>query len=285
MRMGQMEIPDAAELIKTALDCGIDHFDHADIYHGGRAEEIFRDAVRKLGLSRNQLIIQSKCGIRKGFFDFSRQHIVSSVEGSLVRLGIEQMDLLLLHRPDTLMEPDEVAGAFTSLRDAGKVREFGVSNQNPGQMTLLGNALPFPLVANQLQLSLAHTPVIDHGFNVNMANPPAIDRDGDVLNYCRLHSITIQAWSPLQFGFFGGVFLGHPDFKDLNAVLARVAAAHNSTPAAVAIAWILRHPARMQAILGSTNPGRIRDMAAAANIDLSREEWYELYRSAGNALP
>jgi predicted oxidoreductase len=285
MRINKLEKSEAARLIHTALDAGINFFDHADIYGGGRSEELFAEAIGMNPAIREKMFLQSKCGIRKGLFDFSREHILRSVDGILQRLRTEYLDVLLLHRPDTLMEPEEVAEAFTELKESGKVRHFGVSNQNPMQMELLAKYLQQPIIANQLQLSVTNTGMIDAGLNVNMENPPSINRDGSVLEYCRLKEITIQAWSPLQYGFFEGVFIHNDKFPELNRVLDRMAAEKSVTSSAMAIAWILRHPARMQVIVGTTNSQRLADLAKAAEVELSREEWYEIYRSAGNKLP
>jgi len=277
---GQDELVDA--VIKAAWEAGIDFFDHADIYG---TEECFAASVARLGLPRAEMILQSKCGIRKGYFDFSREHIVTSSEGILKRLRTDYLDILLLHRPDTLMEPDEVASAFDELHRSGKVRHFGVSNQNPGQMELLQASLNRKLVANQLQFSMTNTGMLDHGLNVNMQIDRSVDRDNDVLNYCRLKKVTIQAWSPFQYGFFAGSFLGNPKFSELNQAIDRMAQQYAVANTTIAIAWILRHPAQMQAIIGTTNPQRVRQSAQAADIMLTRPEWYELYRAAGNALP
>jgi len=285
MRMGGLADEDAARVVEAALAGGIDLFDHADVYGGGKSEKVFARAIRSLGVSRDQLVLQSKCGIQKGFFDFSHDHIIDSVNGILNRLDTEYLDILLLHRPDSLVEPEEVASAFSELHRRGSVRHFGVSNMHPGQIELLKTAVQQPLIINQLQLSLAHTPMIDQGFNVNMAVDGAIDRDGGILEYSRLHKITIQPWSPLQHGFFKGVFIDHPDFENLNAVLRQIADEQNVTSSAVAIAWLLRHPAGFQPILGSMNPTRIRDMARSVEVSLTRPQWYELYRAAGNKLP
>src|ERR1051325_966883 len=215
MRMSRVSVSEASTLLNTCLDEGIDFFDHADIHGGGKSEEVFAQAVTPA--IRGKIILQSKCGIRKGFFDFSREHVWSSVDGILKRLRTEYLDILLLHRPDTLMEPEEVAEAFDYLKNAGKVRHFGVSNQNPGQIELLSKYLNVPIVANQLQFSLTNTGMIDSGLNVNMEIDAGVNRDGGVLEYCRLKDITIQAWSPFQYGFFEGTFLGNAKFPELNA--------------------------------------------------------------------
>lgn len=286
MRLSGMADDAAARTIGAALDCGITAFDHADIYGNGESERVFARAIRHLGRARSSLFLQSKCGIvRGGYFDFSRDHITGSVDGILQRLETDHLDALLLHRPDALMEPEEVAAAFDALHRAGKVRHFGVSNQHPGQIALLQASVRQRLIVNQVQMSLAHAPGIEHGFNVNMLVDGAVDRDGGLIEYCRLHRITVQPWSPLQHGFFKGVFLDHPAFAPLNEVLRRIAGEQGVTPAAVAIAWLLRHPAGFQPILGSMNPDRIREMARAPEVALSRPQWYELYRAAGRVLP
>ncbi len=276
---------ESTEAVAAAVESGITFFDHADIYNGGGSETRFAQAMEDLKLDRADLVLQSKCGIRRGWFDFSKEHILSSVDGILQRLNTEYLDVLLLHRPDTLMEPEEVAAAFDQLESQGKVRHFGVSNQNPAQMTFLRSTVRQPLVANQVQFGLGHTPLIDHSLNVNMNDNPAVDRDGGLLDYCRLHRITLQPWSPLQKGFFGGVILGDPDYLEVTKVLTRIAAEQNVSASAVAIAWILRHPAGMQPVLGSMTPSRIREMCDADGVRITREEWYELYRAAGNRVP
>ena len=285
MRIAELSDAAAATLIAAALDSGIDLFDHADIYGAGKSEEIFARAMAMLGVARETVVLQSKCGIRDGMFDFSREHIVSSTEGILRRLETDYLDILLLHRPDTLMEPDEVADAFESLESAGKVKYFGVSNMNPGQIDLLRRSLSGKLYANQLQLSLARTGMIDSGFNVNMMRDSSVVRDGGILEYCRLNDITIQPWSPFQHGFFEGVFLGSEKYPELNSELEGLAAGRGVDPSAIAVAWLLRHPAMMQPIVGTTNAERLKRISEAAEISLDRREWYALYRSAGNALP
>ncbi|EDK4069642.1 aldo/keto reductase family oxidoreductase [Listeria monocytogenes] len=285
MRMADLSKEDANKVINTALENGIDFFDHADIYGGGKSEEVFADAIDMNATIREKMILQSKCGIRQGFFDFSKEHIISSVEGSLKRLKTDYLDTLLLHRPDTLFEPEEVAAAFTELEKSGKVRHFGVSNQNPGQIELLKKYVDQELIANQLQFSIMHTGMIDTGFNVNMTIDPSLDRDGGILEYSRLNNMTIQAWSPFQYGFFEGVFLDNDKFPELNKVIDKIATDKGVTNSAIAVAWIQRHPASFQTVVGTMNPGRIADIAKASDVTLSREEWYEIYRAAGNQLP
>ena len=285
MRIADMQVQDVAALVETAVDSGITFFDHADIYGGGKSEEVFGKAIAQTKGLREKIIIQSKCGIRKGMFDFSKEHIVSSVEGILKRLGTDYLDVLLLHRPDALMEPDEVAAAFDALHQQGKVKHFGVSNQNPWQMELLKQSVRQPLLFNQLQMSLMFTGMVDAGLNVNMKNPPSVDHDGGILSYCQLKGITVQAWSPYQYGFFEGVFVGNKKFPEVNKALDEVAEAHKVSPSAIATAWLLRHPVRMQVILGTTKAARVRDISRAADIMLTRAEWYKLYLAAGNVLP
>lgn len=276
----------AQEIIETSVDQGITFFDHADIYGEGLCEEIFGSALQKSTLNRNDLFIQSKCGIVPGkMYDFSKEHIIESVEGSLARLQTDYLDALLLHRPDTLFEPEEVAEAFYLLEKQGKVKYFGVSNQNPGQINLLKSAVSQPLVANQLQFGIKHTEMIDQGLHVNMNDGFAIDRDGGILEYSRLNKMTIQAWSPYQYGFFEGVFIDSLKFPELNKTLKILAEKYNTTPTGLASAWILRHPAQMQVILGTMNKNRMIEVAKASEIVLSREDWYAIYLAAGNQLP
>lgn len=285
MRMSDLEGKQAEEVVGTALDLGINFFDHADIYGGGLSELRFRDAIKHLNVNRDKMIIQSKCGIREGYFDFSKEYILSSVDGILERLGTEYLDFLILHRPDVLVEPEEVAEAFTKLRAEGKVKHFGVSNQNRFQMELLQSYLDEPLAVNQLQLSPAHTPMFDAGLNVNMLNKASIEHDDGIVDYCRLKRVTIQAWSPFQIDLSRGLFVNHPDYKELNETIAKLAKNYNVSSESIVIAWILRHPAQIQAIVGSMNPSRLKAIDKANDIALTREEWYDIYRSAGNILP
>ena len=294
--LGLMRIADKSDeeirtLVRTARDAGIDFLDHADIYGGElhRCEERFAQAMALTPAERDQVTIQTKAGIVPDgpYFDFSYEHIVESVEGSLRALDTDRIDVLLLHRPDALVEPEEVARAFDELHEAGKVLHFGVSNHTPRQIALLRKHVRQPIVANQLQLSITHAPTVAQGVAANMMGEEqstTLD-GGGVLDYCRLHDITVQAWSPFQARFFDGVFLGHPEFPELNAVIDRLAAQYEVTPEAIATAWITRHPARMQVVLGTTTPQRVTDAAAGSELPLTRAEWYELFRAAGWRVP
>ena len=292
---GMMRIQDKTDaevraLFDASLAAGIRFFDHADIYgsplHG--CEQRFADALRLSPAQRREVVLQSKAGIVPDgpYFDFSHAHLVEAVEGSLRALNTDYLDILLLHRPDALVEPEEVARAFDELHAAGKVHAFGVSNHTPAQIELLRRFVRQPLVANQLQLSITHAPIIAQGVAMNMAAlDQSLSRDLGVLVYCRLHDITVQAWSPFQAGFFTGVFLGNPEFGELNAVVNRLAAAYDVAPEAIATAWITRHPAQMQVVLGTTTPERVTAAAQGADVELTRPEWYELYRAAGHVVP
>ena len=284
MRLTALDEQGAQRYVRTALDLGANFFDHADIYGGGACEELFGKAIA--GIPREQLIIQSKCGIVPGKrYDFSKEYILNAVDGILKRLQIDYLDALLLHRPDALMDPVEVAEAFATLKAAGKVNHFGVSNQNPYQMALLQKYLPMPIVANQLQLSVTNCTMITQGMEVNMATPGAVGRDGGVLDYCRLHDITIQPWSPFQYGFFEGVFIGSDKYPELNKKLDEIAEKYGVTATTIAVAWLLRHPANFQPIIGTMNLTRLADCVKACDIQLTRQEWYDIYLSAGNMLP
>lgn len=289
MRINSLSLKETEALIHTAQEAGINFFDHADIYGGGSCEEQFAQAISMDKTIRENMIIQSKCGIRHGatgYYDFSKDHILTSVDKILQRLQTEYLDILLLHRPDPLMEPEEVAEAFDQLHASGKVRHFGVSNHNPMQIELLQKSLNQKLVVNQVQFSLAHTPLIDSGVSLNMNTENAVNRDSSTLEYCRLNDITLQAWSPFQTGFFDGVFVGDRErFPKLNDVLDRLAGKYDVTQTTIAVAWITRHPANIQVVLGTTNAGRLRESAEGSDIPLTREEWNELYAAAGNMIP
>ena len=285
MRMGKLSKNKAEKVIHNALDVGVDFFDHADIYAGGKSEEIFADAIDMNPTIREKMFIQTKAGIRKGFYDFSKDHIVTSVDESLKRLKTDYIDVFLLHRPDALVEPEEVAEAFSELKNSGKVRHFGVSNHTPLQIELLKKYVEQDLIINQLQFSIMHTGMIDAGVQMNTKFENAVNRDGSILDYSRLNDMTIQAWSPFQHGFFKGVFIDDEQFPELNAKLQEVSEKYNVTKSTIAISWILRHPAKIQPVVGTMNPERLASIAEASEIILTREEWYEIYLAAGNELP
>lgn len=289
MRIAGMNNKEVAELLNAGLESGINFLDTADIYAGGKSEKSLGEVFKENSGLREKFFLQSKCGIRidKDFnwFDFSKDYILQAVDESLERLQTEYLDCLLLHRPDALMNPEEIAEAFTKLYDAGKVKNFGVSNFNPMMMVRLKEVLDFPIAANQVQLSIAHTPMIDAGFQVNMNWDGSNMRDGGILEYCAMNDIVIQSWSSLQYGYFEGVFLGSEKYTKLNEVISRLAEEKGVTNTAIALAWILKYPAKMQAVIGTTKPSRVKESAQAAEITLTKKEWYELYLSAGNKLP
>ena len=288
MRIEDKSVKEVEELVETALSVGINAFDLADIYGRGRCEELLGLVLKNRPDLREKMWIQSKCGIRIEeftYFDFSKDYIIKSVDRILQRLKIDHLDSLLLHRPDALMESDQVAEAFDLLYKQGKVRDFGVSNQNPMMMELLKKDVKQPLAVNQLQLSAAFTPGFESGFHVNMEDSQAAMRDGSIFEYCQLHDVVIQAWSVLQFGYFKGNFVGSEKFQALNQVLDRLAIKYGVTSSTIAISWILRYPAKMQAVVGTTNPKHLREVSQAANFSLTRKEWYEIYLAAGNNLP
>ncbi|MCL2741760.1 MAG: aldo/keto reductase [Oscillospiraceae bacterium] len=286
MRIGSLEPKEARAFVGAALELGMNFFDHADIYGGGRSEEAFAEAAGIGPSVREGLFLQSKCGIVPGrMYDFSEEHIIGSVDGTLRRLRTEYLDVLLLHRPDALMDPEEVARAFERLAKGGKVRHFGVSNHNPMQMALLERYLTVPIVANQLQFSVTNATMVSVGINVNTMSDSAVSRDGGVLDYCRLKGVTVQPWSPFQHGSFEGAFLGNPKFASLNGVITEVAGRYGVSETTAVMAWMLRHPARMQPITGTMKASRLAECAKAADVAMSREDWYAIYKAAGNALP
>ncbi len=288
MRMPALSVKDAAGVIRNAVDLGVNFFDNATCYDKGHAEERFGEAFAQTGIHREDVIIQSKCGIcpERGEFDWSKENILSSAEDSLRRMRLDYMDVLLLHRPDLLFEPEEVAEAFDELEKSGKVRWFGVSNVPPMQFELLKKYVRQPLVFDQVQFSLEQSQLIDQTLYMNnLTTERSIDRDNGLIDYCRLNEVTIQAWSPLQYGFFKGCFVDSPEFPELNAVLAEIADKYGVSKTAIAIAWILRHPAKIQAIAGTMNPEHLKDICAAAEVTLTRHEWYRLYLASGKFLP
>jgi predicted oxidoreductase len=289
MRVADLDDEAIRTLVGTARDEGIDFFDHADVYGGAphRCEQRFGDAVTFTSSEREQVKIQTKTGIVPGAFDFSKEHILESVDASLAALRTDYLDVLLLHRPDALVEPEEVAAAFDELEASGKVRNFGVSNHTPGQVELLKKFVRQPLAFNQVQLSITHAPLVAAGVAANMAGlDQSIDRDNGILDYARLNDITLQAWSPFQKQFFNGVFLGDREkYAELNDAIDELAAKYGVTPTAIAVAWITRHPANFQVVLGTTKPERVREAAAGSDIPLTRVEWYRLFTAAGYVLP
>ena len=286
MRLGEMDGKSMNAFLHAALEQGANYFDHADIYAGGKSEEIFGQAVKEdSSIKREDLIIQSKCGICKGFYDLSKKHIIESVDGSLKRLQTDYLDVLLIHRPDALIGPEEVASAFDELEKSGKVRHFGVSNHKPMQIELLKRYIEQPLIINQLQFSLPVSNMVANGMEVNMETEGSIDRDGSVLDYSRLHDMTIQAWSPFQMPNWQGCFLGNDAYADLNEKIEVLAETYGTSATAIAAAWIFRHPAGMQLITGTTKPERLKEIIASSDIVLTREEWYQLYLAAGHLLP
>lgn len=288
MRYAEKRAEEVRELICTAMENGLNFFDHADIYGGDHeSERIFAKAVQMSPYTRDKFILQTKCGIVPGNFhyDFSKEHIIESVDGSLKALNTDYVDILLLHRPDILVEPSEVAEAFEQLHKQGKVRAFGVSNHTPMQTELLKSAVKYPILFNQLQLSAVHTLMFDHGVSMNLNGDQSADRTGSVVEYCRLNGITVQAWSPFQKGLLGGTFMGDPSYEKLNAALTGLAKDYGVTPSAIAVAFITRHPANMQVVLGTTNVNRLIESSKGSDIPLTREEWYEIYKSAGKTVP
>lgn len=285
MRMYDLDEKRVDAIIECALENGINFFDHADCYGDGVCEQLFGEYLKRHGGARERIYIQTKCALHDGQYDFSKEHIIRSVEGSLSRLGVDYVDLLLLHRPDTLMEPEEVAGAFDVLATSGKVRHFGVSNHNSLQIELLKTAVRQPLIVNQLQFSVTEAGMVTSGMNVNMKNAESQMHDGGLLEYSRIKNITIQAWSPFQYGFFDGTFVDNERFPELNAKLAEIGEKYGLSKTGVAAAWILRHPANMQLIAGTMNPDHLTDICKAADVTLTRSEWYEIYRAAGHCLP
>lgn len=284
MRMNEIDEKQAERFVAQALELGVNYFDHADIYGGGICEEMFAKAIHMTPSVREKIFIQDKCGIVVGKkYDLSKEYILESVEGSLKRLHTDYLDMFLLHRPDALMEPEEIAEAFDELESSGKVRHFGVSNMKPIQMEFLKKYVRQPLEVNQLQLSIMNASMVTNGMNVNMQGELAVDRDGDVLDYCRLHDITIQAWSPFQSA--QGVFLKNESFPELNKKIMEIANKYQVSDTTIALAWIMRIPGKIQPVIGSMNIQRMRDCIKAATIRMTREEWYEIYLAAGYVLP
>lgn len=285
MRINELTDQELTEWVQHALELGIHTFDHADIYARGECETRFGNVIKNEPSLRDKMVLQTKASIRAGYYDSSKEHLLSSVDASLSRLQTDYIDVFMLHRPDALMELDEIADVFDRLAGSGKVRSFGVSNFNRYQLEWLQAATHQPIEINQLQFSPVHSSLLTTGIQANTEFSGAIDRDGGVLTYCQQQSIRIQAWSPFQFGFFEGVYLDHPRFPELNKVLEELATHYGVTKSAIIAAWILRHPANMQVVAGSTKVNRIKEIVAGAEITLSRKDWYTIYQAAGNRLP
>lgn len=286
MRIGDKTDKEMDFYLNNAVDLGINYFDHADIYGRGKCEEVFGAALKRNPAIRDKIYIQTKCSIVPGkMYDFSKEHIISAVDGSLKRLGVDRVDVLLLHRPDLLMEPSDVAEAFNELEASGKVGAFGVSNHSPLQIELLQREMKQKLSINQMQLSITNANMIASGANVNLPCEDGVNYDGYLRDYCRLKGITIQPWSPLQYGFIAGSFLINEKYEKLNATIEEFSEKYGITPTGMAIAWLMRLPDKMQPIVGSTNPERIKAVAEAADVTISREDWYRIYREAGYRLP
>jgi len=289
MRIDSLSVKELDALVRAYLDRGVNFFDHADVYGMGSCESLFGQVLSADKSLRDRMILQGKCAIRKengqAWYDFSKEHILSSVDAILSRLCTDHLDTLLLHRPDSLMEPEEVSEAFDELKRSGKVRYFGLSNSNPMQIELLQKYCGEKLLFDQVQLGVGHTVLIDHGLCTNTAFPQGADRSGSLIEYARLNDITLQAWSPLQYGMFEGVVLGNEKYIRLNEVLEEIGGELGISKAAVAIAWILRHPAKIQVICGSTKAAHMEDYIAATGTELTRAQWYRIYEAAGNPIP
>lgn len=286
MQIAKMEKNNLAKHLNYCIENGLNFFDHADIYGAGECEKAFSHAIKETGFGREDIILQSKCGIRKGMYDFSREHILSAVDGILTRLDTDYLDMLVLHRPDALAQPEEVAEVFDALQSSGKVKNFGVSNHRPMQIELLKQYVKQPILVNQLRFGVTFSTMISSGIEANMTTNGAVDRDGDVLDYCRLNKITIQTWSPFLHGLDKKPFIGDRDsFAELNDLLDELSLKYNATPTAIATAWVLRHPANMQLIAGTTNTQRMAEIVNGSKITLTREDWYKIYIASGHILP
>ncbi|QDJ58174.1 aldo/keto reductase [Weissella sagaensis] len=297
MRMGDKTEAQSQEVVETALSKGVNFFDTADIYGNGASTKSLAKALKAVGAAREDIILQSKGGILSDAgpvaddgilgprYEFSKEHIIASVDAELARLDTDYLDVFLLHRPDVLMQPEEIAAAFNELAQQGKVKQFGVSNMNPWQVELIQSVVDQKLVANQLQFGVMHTGMVDAGLHVNMADSRSVDHDGGILPYSQLKNMTIQAWSPFQYGMFEGHFIDNDKFPELNMKLQEIADKHHSTKNGIAVAFILTHPASMQVILGSMTPSRLVEMIDGQNVQLSHQEWYDIYFAAGNDLP
>lgn len=286
MRLNKLSVEEMNHFVHSAVEQGAYYFDYADIYGGGECEELFGRAIAgDTSIRRSDLFLQSKCGIRQGWYDLSKEHILESVDGILKRFQTDYLDMLLLHRPDALYDPSEIAEAFYFLEKLGKVKNFGVSNFKPSQIELMKRDVRQPILVNQLQYSIPVSNMVAQGLEVNMDTPGSFDHDGSVMDYCRLNDITVQAWSPFQMPNWKGCFIGSEEYGPLNDKLKELAEKYNTTPTGIATAWIVRHPARMQVVSGTTSEQRLTEMIQGSDIVLTAQEWYELYLAAGHILP
>lgn len=297
MRMGTRTPEEGAAAINAAYKAGTNFIDSADIYGRGNSERIFGKALKLSDVNREDLFIQSKTGIvldpkenhgslaYGSRYEFTKKHILDAVDGILKRMDIDYLDSLVLHRPDILMDLEGIREAFDILQASGKVRFFGVSNFNPAQFKMLQNVVSQQLMFNQLQFSLMHTGMIDFGLHTNMTDEDSINHDDGLLEFLRMNHITLQAWSPFQYGNFEGTFIDNPNFPELNKKLQEIGDKYGVGKNAIAAAWILRWPGQVQVIMGTMTPAHILDSAKGADIELTNQEWYDLYFSAGHDLP
>ncbi|WP_040515653.1 aldo/keto reductase [Paraglaciecola polaris] len=292
--VSRANIAQANDCVNTALESGINFFDHADIYTLGKAEQVFGEVLAQRPELRKRIYIQSKCGIRFSDdqgpkrYDLSADWIRESVEGSLRRLNTDYLDVLMLHRPDPLMQAEEIARVFDELRSAGKVHYFGVSNMHHHQIAYLQQALDAPLVANQIEASLLKQDWIDEGVYAGNSDGQDINFNAGTLEYCRREHMQLQSWGSLAQGLYSGRAVSDKSEAVIrtSVLVAKLAAAYNVSPEAIVLAWLIRHPANIQPVIGSTDCGRIAGASQAGNITLSREHWYALYESAkGMELP
>ncbi|MEV6693757.1 aldo/keto reductase [Micromonospora sp. NPDC051196] len=290
---GAPEIDAAEAAIAAALEIGITAFDHADIYRQGKSEAVFGEVLSRTPGLRARILLQTKCGIhlpsdtRPGYYDLRGTHIRHSVEQSLTRLRTDVIDVLLLHRPDPLADPEDVAEALTALHRQGLVRHFGVSNMAAAQIAYLQAHLDLPLVVNQLQMSLADRDWLEAGVLVNTSPAAELGFPLGTVEHCRLNRIGVQAWGPLARGRLTGA-AQTPAQQATAEHVAALADQHGTTPETILLWWLQRHPARIVPVIGTARPERIRACADTVRREpeLTHEQWYELWLTArGEALP
>ena len=285
MRIGNLSVDEAEELIICALENGIKLFDHADIYGNRRCEELFGEVLKRNPHIRDKMIIQSKCGIRRGYYDLSKDYIIKQVEESIRLLNCGYLDILMLHRPDALVDYEEVNEAFNYLYEKGLVKEFGVSNMNSIQIELYNKKLNHKMKYNQVQFSIVHSHMISEGLFVNMSDDESCGRSYGLIEYSMLKDIKLQAWSSVMASWSDGSFIDNPKYDKLNEKLSELANKYNVTKNAIAVSWILRHPANIVPIVGTTSKEHLKEMVKAKDVCLTKEEWYSLYLKAGHLLP